>query len=192
MSIKRVATALVENHEKHVESSTDAKGISRREFLNCLWAGSIATGLAAACGAAAWFASPPTRLGKEVFHVDLAIIPPPNADPVGFPLAKCWLINTDRGLLALFMECTRDKTMYKWVEFNNRFECPRCGSKFQADGTKLSGEGPAPRNLDRFVIQVNTPHGIRITPPDGSPVSIVDATEILINTRYKWLGKPSY
>jgi hypothetical protein len=192
MSTKRVATAVVENREKHVESSSDTKGISRREFLDYLWGGSIATGLVGACGAAAWFATPPIGFGKTVFRLDLGIIPPPNSEPVGYPQAKCWLRNNDQGLLALFMECTRDKTLYKWVEVNNRFECPRCGSKFNPDGSKIPGQGPARRNLDRFVVQVNTPLGIRLTPPDGSPVSIEDATEILINTHFKRLGKPNF
>jgi cytochrome b6-f complex iron-sulfur subunit len=192
MPSKRAAIAAVHRTTIANVSDNETKGISRREFLNYLWAGSIATGLAGACGAAAWFATPPIGFGKTVFRLDFGIVPPPNSEPVGFPQAKCWLRNTDQGLLALFMECPSDKTLYKWVEVNNRFECPRFGSKFTPDGTKIPGQGPAPRNLDRFVIQVNTPHGIRITPPDGSPVSIESATEILINTHFKRLGKTNF
>jgi cytochrome b6-f complex iron-sulfur subunit len=192
MPSKRAAIAAVHRSTIANVSDNETKGISRREFLNYLWGGSIATGLVAACGAAAWFATPHLKLGTDVFRVDFKAIPLPNARPFEFLEAGCWLTNTDQGLLALSMICVHLPQTIKWVEVNGRFVCPRCGSKFNPDGSKIPGQGPAPRDLDRFVIQVNTPHGIRTTPPDGSPVSIEGATEILINTRYKRLGKTNF
>jgi Rieske Fe-S protein len=68
----------------------------------------------------------------------------------------------------------------KWVPINHRFECPGCGSKYHLDGTYI--EGPTQRGLDRFVVEVTTPNGIYTTPPDGSPVNIEGATQIVVDT----------
>ena len=50
--------------------------------------------------------------------------------------------------MALYAVCTHLGCLPKWVDVNNRFECPCHGSKFQKTGLYI--EGPAPRSMDRF------------------------------------------
>jgi hypothetical protein len=172
------------------------KPISRREFLYCMWAASAGLVAVGAGGVAIWLATP--RLSKEeqarLLELDPSTIPLRGASPIGYPVGKRWISHTDRGLLALFMYCTRHPygTFFKWVPANNRFECPQCGSKFTAKGAKINGEGPAWRNLDWYPIYATMPNGSYVSnSPDGEPLDIQGATRILIDTRKVMLGKPA-
>lgn len=171
-----------------------AKPISRREFLYYLWGGSAVLLSVEAGAAALWFAFPHIRYGEDsgVFQVKLSDIPNPQVPPVPYSPAYSvafWLRNTEAGLLAFNMVCPFRGCLYKWALYNGRFECPCCGSKFTADGDHILGEGPASRNLDRHPIFVRTSYGMRITPADGSPVSLEDAREVIVDTRFKILGR---
>jgi cytochrome b6-f complex iron-sulfur subunit len=167
---------------------TEVRGINRREFLYYMWgagAGLLGIGV---CGAATWFAVP--HDDDKLFPIDLKTLPLPDTDPIGNPVGKFWLANTENGLLALYMVCPFERetpTLYKWVPTNNRFECPRCGGKYQLDGTYI--EGIAFRNLHRYVIRVTTPYSSRKTSPDGEPVNIADATSIIVDVRRLIRGK---
>ncbi len=172
---------------------TQSKGVSRREFLYYIWGASMALLLAESAGAIIWFALPRFRAGEYggVFTIDPTTLPQKGSPPVGRPEGKFWLSNTKNGLLALSMICTHLGCLFKWVDTNNRFECPCHGSKFQADGTKIPGEGPAPRNLDRFVITVKVGGGAdRVTDANGGPVNVDGAASIDINTGKKIQGWP--
>jgi hypothetical protein len=167
------------------------EGISRREFLYYIWGASMALLGAEVVGAGVWYGLPHPRADESgIYKIDSKTIVWVDSDPIGVPIGKFWLSRAPKGLLALSMFCTRSfaPELFKWVSANNRFECPVCGSKFSADGTKISGEGPAPRDLDRFEIIVKSPSGDRRTPKDGLPVDIHDATQLLVNTNRKILG----
>jgi Rieske Fe-S protein len=43
------------------------------------------------------------------------------------------------------------RTALRWRQEEMRFQCPRHGSKYQPDGTFISGR--ATRNMDRFAVQ---------------------------------------
>ncbi len=78
------------------------------------------------------------------------------------------------------------------MQSNFRFECPCHGSKFQLDGTFI--EGPAPRDLDRFVIYLKDASGrvVAQTDPGGSPLPVPDPNLIVeVDTGQKILGKPA-
>uniref|UniRef100_UPI0035E42AE4 QcrA and Rieske domain-containing protein n=1 Tax=Thermoflexus sp. TaxID=1969742 RepID=UPI0035E42AE4 len=82
--------------------------------------------------------------------------------------------------------------LYKWVPSNFRFECPCHGSKFQLDGTYI--EGPAPRDLDRFVIYLKDASGRVVAQTDlkGDPLPVPDPNLIIeVDTGKKILGKPA-
>jgi len=66
------------------------------------------------------------------------------------------------GLIALWQRCVHLGCRVPWCESSIGFECPCHGSKYNAHGEYE--DGPAPRNLDRFV------------------VSISDANELIIDT----------
>jgi hypothetical protein len=162
---------------------------SRREFLNYAFGASIALALAGSCGGLVWFTQqiPKKNVIGGVFDLNLADVPMSQTRPVVFTKALCWLVNIDGGLIALDGHCTFDRYLYKWAESNQRFECPLCGSKFQRDGTWI--EDIAPRDLDRYVLEVRTSNGLRMTSSAGNPVSIAGAKSIALYTNEKILGK---
>lgn len=171
---------------------TQTQAVSRREFLYYIWGASLALMLTETAGALIWFALPRFRAGEYggVFNLDPASLPTKGSSPVGFSAGKFWISNTNNGLLALSMICTHLGCLFKWVEVDNRFECPCHGSQFQADGTKIVGHGPAPRNLDRFVITVTTSGGTNVTDANGGPVKVDGATAIGVDTGNEILGLP--
>lgn len=175
------------------EQVSEAKSISRREFLNYLLGGSLALLALESCAAATWFALPHLKYGVEngLFAIDPKIVPAAGSSPLIFPEGKFWLSHTPNGLLALDMTCPfiRQPAFYKWVSPNKRFECPACGSKFSADGKWLVGLGPAGHNLNRYAIEVITPNGKRRTAADGDPVDITGATALIVDTSRKIPGK---
>ncbi len=186
----RAASATTKAAEAPAASDARTKGVSRREFLYYIWGASLALLTAETAGTIIWFSLPRFRAGEfgGVFDLDPAALPAVGSAPVGRPEGKFWLSNTKDGLLALSMVCTHLGCLFKWVDTNNRFECPCHGSKFQADGTKIKGQGPAPRNLDRFVVTVTKGGGTDKTNANGGPVKVDGATNIAIDTGKKIKG----
>jgi cytochrome b6-f complex iron-sulfur subunit len=199
-----------------VESdATERLPLSRREFLNYLWAMSIAVFMAGSGGAAVWFLYPRFRAGEfgGVFTVPVGELPPPDSPPKEFPEGRFWLSNIgtqteedprqpddyplQTGVRAIYKVCTHLGCLYKWVETNDRFECPCHGSKFLQTGTRI--DGPARRNLDVFPIEVLDSQGnvIARTEPtmdshEGSPVPVTAEAETLrIDTGRRINGAPN-
>lgn len=56
------------------------------------------------------------------------------------------------GLMALFQRCVHLGCRVPWCATSIGFECPCHGSKYDSIGEYFAG--PAPRNLDRFVVEV--------------------------------------
>lgn len=143
-----------------VEEEEDAEAAeqryyNRREFLAyTLGVASLLT-LGASGYAIYEFMYPRFRAGEfgGLFFVDESAVPASDASPEGYTDGKFWLIQTEEGEpKALYMVCTHLGCLYKWEPSNFRFECPCHGSKFTHDGLYI--EGPAPRSLDFFEIQV--------------------------------------
>ena len=147
-------------------------GISRREFLFYIWGASMALITAEAAGLIIWFSIPRFREGQfgGTFTIPVEALPEVNAPPVNFPEGRFWLVNLDTttdegtermytvgdeetvvGVAALYKVCTHLGCIYDWNQANQRFECPCHGSKYRLDGRRV--ESPAPRNLDRFLLQ---------------------------------------
>jgi cytochrome b6-f complex iron-sulfur subunit len=57
------------------------------------------------------------------------------------------------GLMALYQRCVHLGCRVPWCQTSQGFECPCHGSKYSAIGEYFAG--PAPRNLDRFVVEVS-------------------------------------
>ena len=57
------------------------------------------------------------------------------------------------GLMALYQRCVHLGCRVPWCDTSQGFECPCHGSKYNGVGEYFAG--PAPRNLDRFVVNVN-------------------------------------
>jgi len=54
-------------------------------------------------------------------------------------------------LYAFALSCPHQNTALKWLGNDGRFQCPKHKSKYQPDGTFISGR--ATRNMDRFAIR---------------------------------------
>lgn len=143
-----------------------SRGMTRREFLNYVALASMALFTAEVGGAVLAFSLPRFREGefggKKVIGTIGDKLPQPDSSPVAYPDVKTWIVNIGpdgatkgsgfQGLVALYKVCVHLGCLYAWVESNHRFECPCHGSKYQLDGTYI--EGPAPRDADRFVVQL--------------------------------------
>ncbi len=157
------------------DSGMQFRNVSRREFLNYVWVGSLAIFMAASGGAMLAFAMPRFNEGEfgGMYTVGTVAdkLPAPDAPPVNYPDVKFWLVNVGpkeaakgggiQGLMALYKVCVHLGCLYAWVDSTVRFECPCHGSKYQEDGTYI--EGPAPRDLDRFRVVITDGKGTLVT-----------------------------
>jgi len=157
----------------------DELGVTRRQFFNrSLLAGSGlglgAFGVAALAflwpGASSGFggkvavgsvADAQTAIGaKQPFYNATAktyIVAYPKAD---LPKAKKVAAYTppiiagmEAGYVALYQKCVHLGCRVPWCQSSQWFECPCHGSKYNKVGEKVGG--PAPRGLDRFVLEVS-------------------------------------
>ena len=200
------------------DSGMQFRNVSRREFLNYVWIGSLAIFMAASGGAMLAFAMP--RFSEGEFGGTYTVgtvsekLPAPDSAPVNYPDVKFWLVNIGpkeaakgggiQGVMALYKVCVHLGCLYAWVDSTVRFECPCHGSKYQQDGTYI--EGPAPRDLDRFRVVITDGKGNLVTqtvvtnaspnygaplpaPTDGSLVIKVDTgTKIDMGKRHYYQG----
>ncbi len=177
--------------EKEPPAEQPTPKVNRREFLNYAWGAAMALFMAEMGVITYLFAYPRFREGEfgGTFTLDAAIVPPVGAPPVDRAEGKFWLSHTEGGVKALYKVCTHLGCLYKWVETNDRFECPCHGSKFNADGTYI--EGPAPRSLDQFVMAAVDADGNEIArSEDSSALSLPEGTVSLkVDTGKKVQGQ---
>lgn len=198
-------------------TATPGQGITRREFLNYIWGAAISLFLAEFGIGVYIFSRPRFREGEFGSDFDLGflseILPEPDGRPGDYPLAKTWLVNVGseeaakgkgkQGLVAIYKVCTHLGCLYKFEATTDRFECPCHGSKYWLDGTKILEEGPAPRSLDRFVIELRNEAGevVASTPENGSeyndnsgiPLELpadVSGLRVIVKTSRRILGGP--
>ncbi len=62
------------------------------------------------------------------------------------------LMGLDQGFVALWQRCVHLGCRVPWCQSSQWFECPCHGSKYNKVGEKK--DGPAPRGLDRFAVEV--------------------------------------
>jgi nitrite reductase/ring-hydroxylating ferredoxin subunit len=61
------------------------------------------------------------------------------------------LIRWQGALFAFALACPHQNTALRWLADDGRFQCPKHKSKYQPDGTFISGR--ATRNMDRFALR---------------------------------------
>ena len=91
------------------------------------------------------------EFGETVTVGKAADLPPAGSSPQDFPKVKSWLSNTEEGATALYKVCAHLGCLYTWREQEDKFGCPCHGSQFNLKGEYILE--PAPRSLDRFVVQ---------------------------------------
>jgi cytochrome b6-f complex iron-sulfur subunit len=167
------AVVRIEETQRIVEVSPEEGGVSRRQFFNRAITATFGTFLAAqGLYYLAFFwpkltggfgadidAGPVSDLQGQVFTPAGGVL------PLFIPEARAYLVPapdelsaqfegqsvaTD-GLMALYMRCVHLGCRVPWCAPSQGFECPCHGSRYNAVGEYFGG--PAPRNLDRFVIE---------------------------------------
>lgn len=163
--------------------SVQVSAPSRREFLYYIWGASIALLLGESTFGLLWFIFPRFKEGEfgGIFTVDPAELPAANTRPTSIAAGRFHISQTSEGLRILYGVCTHLGCLPKWVDTNNRFECPCHGSKFQLSGDWI--EGPAPRHLDRFPVAITYEDGEVVeTPADGSAI-VLDTNRVIVDVR---------
>jgi len=61
------------------------------------------------------------------------------------------LVRWQGAIYAFTLSCPHQHTALRWIENDSRFQCPRHKSRYQPDGTFISGR--ATRGMDRFSLQ---------------------------------------
>ena len=160
--------------QRVVEVSSEEGGVTRRQFFNRAIAATFGSVLAMqGLAYLAFFwpkltggfgadidAGPITDLEVQVFTSDGAVL------PLFVPEARAYLVPAPEtlsaqfegksveagGLMALFQRCVHLGCRVPWCSPSQGFECPCHGSKYNSVGEYFGG--PAPRNLDRFVVEL--------------------------------------
>lgn len=162
--------------QRVVEVSPEEGGVTRRQFFNRAMTATFGSFMALmGINSLAFFwpkltggfgadidAGPVGDLQKQVFASDGSILPlfVPEARayvvPAGSTLSEQFTGKQveAEGLQALFQRCVHLGCRVPWCGPSQGFECPCHGSKYNALGEYFAG--PAPRNLDRFVVEIRS------------------------------------
>ena len=167
------AVELIEE-QRVVEVSPEESGVSRRQFFNRAITVTFGSFLALmGLNSLAFFwpkltggfgsdvdAGPVEDLAVQTVNPDGTIV------PVFVPEARAYVVPAPDtlsaqfegksvaagGLMALFQRCVHLGCRVPWCSTSIGFECPCHGSKYNSVGEYFAG--PAPRNLDRFVVEI--------------------------------------
>lgn len=160
--------------QRIVEVSTEESGVTRRQFFNRAITASFGSflGLMGLYSLAFFW---PKLTGGFGSDVDAGAIedlraqtvnPDGSVVPVFVPEARAYIVPAPTalsdqfaekgveaaGLMALFQRCVHLGCRVPWCGTSIGFECPCHGSKYNSVGEYFAG--PAPRNLDRFQVEV--------------------------------------
>lgn len=173
-------------------------GLTRREVLNYAWLVSLGITTVQVAGIAVYFTLPRFREGEFGGIIPIGPVselPLPDTAPQNYPEGRFWLVRTQEGVLALHKICTHLDCLFNWDDQAGIYVCPCHGSTFARDGAYLSG--PAPRSLDRFVVQVISPKGevlAETDPQTGRPLPVLedkfgDGAIVQVDTGRKVTGR---
>jgi len=161
----------------------EAYGVTRRKFFNRALAAVFGLFLAQFALASLWFVWPklkggfgtPVNVGK-VGELKSAVIQGGSVQPQFIASAQSWIVPIEIslipgssyesvpfvvaggesdgiGLMAMWQRCVHLGCKVPECVPSQGFECPCHGSKYNIHGEYSAG--PAPRNLDRFAVEVN-------------------------------------
>jgi cytochrome b6-f complex iron-sulfur subunit len=169
--------------------------LNRQEFLNLAWLASLGFLTVNIAGITFLFSLPRFRsdeFGGTIPIGTVAELPAVGTPPVNYPSFKFWLTRSDKGVLAIYKVCTHLGCLYAWSDQEDRFICPCHGSQFEYDGTFI--KGPAPRSLDRFVVQLVDPNtdAVLAESTDGEPLRVPEDPNFIVRvaTGQRVNGKP--
>ena len=168
------AGVAVVEEQRVVELSPEESGVSRRQFFNraLLTTFGAFLGLQGLNYLAFFWPKLSGGFGSDVDAgaVDeiraQTVAPDGSVVPVFVPEARAYIVPAPDqlsaqfegksveagGLMAIFQRCVHLGCRVPWCATSIGFECPCHGSKYNFVGEYFAG--PAPRNLDRFVVEV--------------------------------------
>ena len=133
-------------------SPCDGCATSRREFLGRVSLGALAAAVAIELGAGGADAFPVTFAEGTQVAPNQRSYPIPSADGATIDRTDEVIVaRVHQQVFAFNLACPHENTALRWRAEDLRFQCPRHGSKYQPDGTFISGR--ATRNMDRFAVQ---------------------------------------
>lgn len=160
------------------EITTPLRGIPRRELLAWMWL-LAATAAATKATELTYGFIRTTRVAQQPTRFDVgsvAELPAIGAAPLPISEGHFWVAQTQEGVAALDGVCTHLDCLLGWDASAHEFVCPCHGSRFDATGRYLAG--PAPRDMDRFAVEVVDGEGAVVAATDfaaGSTVAPVAA-----------------
>jgi cytochrome b6-f complex iron-sulfur subunit len=160
--------------QRVIEVSNEESGVSRRQFFNRAITATFGSflGLFGLYGLAFFWPKLTGGFGSDVDAgsvEDLSaatVNPDGTIGPVFVPEARAYVVPAPAnlseqfegrdvaagGFMALFQRCVHLGCRVPWCASSIGFECPCHGSKYNSIGEYNAG--PAPRNLDRFVVEL--------------------------------------
>ena len=165
----------VTSERRLVEATPEEAGVTRRQFFNRAL-GSVFGAYSGMLGlsflAFLWpklsggFGAD-VNAGSITALLDQAVNDDGSITPVFIPEARAYVVPSPSGLgehfpesvqaggvMALFQRCVHLGCRVPWCGPSQGFECPCHGSKYNSIGEYNAG--PAPRNLDRFVVELSS------------------------------------
>lgn len=164
----------VETEQRLVEVSPEEAGVTRRQFFNRALGVTFGTfsGLLGTSFLAFLWPRISGGFGSDVSAgqvsdlLDQAINDDGSITPVFVPEARAYVVPgpdalSDQfdgrsveagGVMAIWQKCVHLGCRVPWCSTSQGFECPCHGSKYNSIGEYNAG--PAPRNLDRFVVEI--------------------------------------
>ena len=169
------AAVAVAREQRVVEVTPEESGVSRRRFLNRALAATFGSYIAILGIELLAFMWPKLQggFGADVEAGTVADLllatrtPDGGVIPAFIPEARAYVVPVDEtnlsaqfegrgvaagGLMALYQKCVHLGCRVPWCATSQGFECPCHGSKYDFIGEYFGG--PAPRNLDRFTVEV--------------------------------------
>lgn len=159
--------------QRVIEVTPEESGVTRRQFFNRAMSGTFFAflGLVGINSLAFFWPKLSGGFGTDVDAGAVSdiqsqtVAPDGSIVPVFVPEARAYVVPAPTvpesmqgseveaaGLMALFQRCVHLGCRVPWCATSQGFECPCHGSKYSSIGEYFAG--PAPRNLDRFVVQV--------------------------------------
>lgn len=175
--VEEPAPALaVATEQRLVEVSPEEAGVTRRQFFNRALGATFGTasGIFGLASLAFLWPRLSGGFGADVNAgaisdlLDLAINDDGSVTPVFIPEGRAYIVPAPAalsdqyrdksvaadGVMALYQRCVHLGCRVPWCQTSQGFECPCHGSKYNGIGEYNAG--PAPRNLDRFVVEANS------------------------------------
>jgi len=127
-------------------------GPSRREFLSGATGAVFAALLASGARAETLHLMPVGLVEPSGAQGTERSYPIPAADGASIDQENdVIIVRQSNHIYAFSLACPHENTALRWRPQDQRFQCPRHESKYQPDGTFISGR--ATRNMDRFAVR---------------------------------------